>query len=98
MTKALLKQTSLPPRSLAISYQSMPNPVFLRYLKTSPKIIQLAAMLYVRFPLSLRNVDDLLHERGGDVSYESVWHKWLAGQVNHLRIWIAWQFCLIVSS
>ncbi|MGB1915644.1 MAG: IS6 family transposase, partial [Paracoccaceae bacterium] len=25
-------------------------------------------MLYVRFPLSLRNVEDLLHERGVDVS------------------------------
>ena len=35
-------------------------------------------MLYVRFPLSLRNVEDLLHERGIDVSYESVrywWHR-----------------------
>ena len=29
-------------------------------------------MLYVRFPLSLRNVEDLLHERGVDVRYESV--------------------------
>ncbi len=35
-------------------------------------------MLYVRFPLSLRNVEDLLHERGIDVSYETVrfwWHR-----------------------
>ena len=35
-------------------------------------------MLYVRFPLSLRNVEDLLHERAADVSYESVrcwWHR-----------------------
>ena len=29
-------------------------------------------MLYVRFSLSPRNVEDLLHERGVDVSYESV--------------------------
>ena len=29
-------------------------------------------MLYVRFPLSLRNVEDLLHERGIDVSHETV--------------------------
>ena len=29
-------------------------------------------MLYVRFSFSLRNVEDLLHERGVDVSYESV--------------------------
>ncbi|MCH1583770.1 MAG: hypothetical protein L7S62_01305, partial [Flavobacteriales bacterium] len=37
-----------------------------RYFKTSPEIIRLAVMLYVRFPLSLRNVEDLLHERGID--------------------------------
>ena len=29
-------------------------------------------MMYVRFPLSLRNVEDLLHERGIDISHESV--------------------------
>ncbi len=43
-----------------------------RYFKTSPEIIQLAVMMYVRFSLSLRNVEDLLHERGVDVCYESV--------------------------
>jgi putative transposase len=43
-----------------------------RYFKTSPEIIQLAVMIYVRFPLSLRNVEDLLHERGIDVCHESV--------------------------
>ena len=56
----------------------MSNPVSFRYFKTSPEIIQLAVMLCVRFPLSLRNVEDLLHERGVDVSYESVrfwWHR-----------------------
>ena len=56
----------------------MPKQVSFRYFKTSPEIIQLAVMLYVRFPLSLRNVEDLLHERGVDVSYESVrywWHR-----------------------
>ena len=43
-----------------------------RYVKTSPEIIQLAVMMYVRFPLSLRNVEDLLHERGVDVCHESI--------------------------
>ena len=43
-----------------------------RYFKTSPEIIQLGALMYVRFPLSLRNVEDLLHERGIDVCHESV--------------------------
>src|SRR5690606_18355107 len=43
---------------------------------TSPEIIRLAVMLYVRFPLSLRNVEDLLHERGVDVSHETVRFWW----------------------
>ena len=47
-----------------------------RYFKTSPEVIRLAAMLYVRFPLSLRNVEDLLHERGIDVSHETVRFWW----------------------
>lgn len=33
--------------------------------------------MYIRFLLSLRNVEDLLHERGIDVSYESVRFWWL---------------------
>jgi len=40
--------------------------------KTSPQIIRLAVMMYVRFPLSLRNVEDLLHERGIDISHETI--------------------------
>jgi putative transposase len=43
-----------------------------RYFNTSPEVIRLAVMLYVRFPLSLRNVEDLLHERGIEVSHETV--------------------------
>lgn len=43
-----------------------------RYFKTSPEIIQLGVLMYVPFPLSLRNVEDLLHERGIDVCHESV--------------------------
>ncbi|CUH46529.1 hypothetical protein RUA4292_00695 [Ruegeria atlantica] len=40
-----------------------------RYFKTSPEIIRLAVMMYVQFPLSLRNVEDLLHERGIEISH-----------------------------
>jgi putative transposase len=43
-----------------------------KYFKTSPEIIRLAVMLNMRFPLSLRNVEDLLHERGIDVSHETI--------------------------
>ena len=43
-----------------------------RYFKTSPEVIRLAVMMYIRFPLSLRNVEDLLHERGIDIFQETV--------------------------
>jgi len=52
----------------------MRNPF--RYFKTSPEIIRLAVMMYVRFPLSLRQVEDLLHERGIDISHETVRAWW----------------------
>jgi len=49
-----------------------------RYFKTSPEIIRLAVMMYIRFPLSLRNVEDLLHKRWIDICHETVrfwWHR-----------------------
>ncbi len=52
----------------------MSNPF--RYFKTSPEIIRLAVMMYVRYPLSLRQVEDLLHERGVDISHETVRAWW----------------------
>jgi len=42
----------------------MSNPISVRYFKTSPEIIQHAVMLNVRFPLSLRNVENFLNEVG----------------------------------
>jgi putative transposase len=47
-----------------------------KYFHSSPEIIRLAVMLYVRFPLSLRNVEDLLHERGVEISHETVRFWW----------------------
>jgi putative transposase len=47
-----------------------------RYFKTSPEIIRLAVMMSVRFPLSLCNVEDLLHERGIEISHETVRFWW----------------------
>ena len=43
-----------------------------RYFETSSEIIRLAVMMYFRFPLSLRNVEDLRHERGIDVNHEAI--------------------------
>jgi putative transposase len=39
-------------------------------------VIRLVVMMYVRFPLSLRNVEDLLFERGIDICHETVRHWW----------------------
>jgi hypothetical protein len=47
-----------------------------RYFKTSPEIIRLAVMMHVRFPLSLRNVENLFHEGGIDVSHETIRFWW----------------------
>ncbi len=47
-----------------------------RYFNSSPEIIRLAVMMYIRYPLSLRNVEDLLAERGIDICHETVRHWW----------------------
>jgi putative transposase len=67
-----------------------PNPS--KWFKTSPEIIRLAVMMYVRFQLSLRNVEDLLHERGVEISHETVrfwWHRFgplFASEIRKRRI------------
>jgi hypothetical protein len=38
----------------------------------SPGIIRLAVMLFVRFPLSLRNVEDFLRERDINLNHEII--------------------------
>ncbi len=63
-----------------------------RYFKTSPEIIRLAVMMYVRFPLSLRNVEDLLQERGIDICHKTVRYWWnrfgpmLAAEIRKRRV------------
>src|SRR5208337_4425946 len=52
----------------------MSNPF--RYFNSSPQIIRLAVLMYVKYPLSLRNVEDLLAERGIDISHETVRFWW----------------------
>jgi putative transposase len=47
-----------------------------RYFNSSPEVIRLVVMMYVRYPLSLRNVEDLLAERGIDISQETVRFWW----------------------
>jgi putative transposase len=44
-------------------------------------------MLYFRFPLSLRNVEELPHDRGIDVIYETIRFRWNSfGQMFALEI------------
>ena len=48
----------------------MHNPC--RYFNSSPEVIRLAVMLYIRYPLSLRPVEDILFERGIEICHETV--------------------------
>ena len=52
----------------------MHNPF--RYFNSSPEVIRLAVMMYIRYPLSLRQVEDILFERGIDVCHETVRYGW----------------------
>jgi putative transposase len=47
-----------------------------RYFDSSPEVIRLVVMMYVKYPLSLRNVEDLLFERGIDICHETVRLWW----------------------
>jgi putative transposase len=46
------------------------------YFKASPEIIRLAVMVYVRFPLSLRKVEDFLHELGIAICNDTIRYWW----------------------
>ncbi len=48
----------------------MRNPF--RYFDSSPEVIRLVVMMYIRYPLSLRQVEDILFERGIDICHETV--------------------------
>ena len=63
----------------------MSNPF--RYFNSSPEVIRLVVMMYVRYPLSLRNVEDLLDERGIDISHETVqfWRNWFSARCSPPR-------------
>ena len=68
----------------------MRNPF--RYFNSSPEVIRLAVMLYIRYPLSLRQVEDLLFERGIDICRETVrlwWNRFepmFAAEIRKRRI------------
>jgi putative transposase len=48
----------------------MRNPF--RYLNSSPEVIRLVVMMCIHYPLSLRQVEDILFERGIDICHETV--------------------------
>lgn len=47
-----------------------------RRFNSSPEVIRLAVMMYIRFPLSLRIVEDVLFEHGIDICHETVRFWW----------------------
>ncbi len=53
---------------------SQKNPF--KYYRASPEIIKLAVMYYIRYPLSLRQVEDIIHERGIDIFHEIIRYWW----------------------
>ena len=63
-----------------------------RYFDSSPEVIRLVVMMYVRYPLSLRNVEDLLAERGIDICHETVrlwWNRFgpmFAAEIRRKRV------------
>ncbi len=68
----------------------MRNPF--RYFNSSPEVIRVAVMMYIRYPLSLRQVEDLLFERGIDICHETVrcwWNRFgpmFAAEIRKRRI------------
>jgi len=48
-----------------------------RCSNSSPDVIRLTVMMYIRYPLSLRQVEDLLFERGIDICHETVRLWWI---------------------
>ena len=52
----------------------MKNPF--RYFSSSPVVIRLTVMLYIRCLLSLRQIEDLLFERGIDICHDTVQFWW----------------------
>ena len=72
-----------------MSRKSRANPPSpFRRFNSSPEVIRLVVMLYVRFPLSLRNVEDLLFERGIDICHETVrlwWNRFGPMFVSQIR-------------
>jgi len=52
----------------------MRNPF--RYFNSSPEVIRLAVMMYLRYPPSPRQVEELLFDRGIDIRHETVRYWW----------------------
>ncbi len=59
----------------------MRNPF--RYFNSSREVIRLTVMMYIRYLLSLRQVEDLLFERGIDICHETV--RFHASLHNHFN-------------
>ena len=53
---------------------AMRNPF--RYFNSSPEVIRLTVMMYIRYPLSLRQLEDILFERGIDICHETIRFWW----------------------
>jgi hypothetical protein len=107
----LSAQSSVPGnrRTVAASHGQAKEP--LRDFDSSPKVIRLVVMMHVKYPLSLRNVEDLLFERGIDICHETVrlwWNRfgpmfaaeWFTAVPLAEILWLEWepQFSMVPRS
>jgi len=71
--------------------QKEPHDPFRRF-DSAPEVIRLVVMMYVHYPLSLRNVEDLLFERGIDICHETArlwWNRFgpmFASEIRRKRV------------
>jgi putative transposase len=76
-----------------------------RWFDSSPEVIRLVVLMYVKYPLSLRNVEDLLAERGIDICHKTVrlwWNRFgpmfaaeiRRKRVDHMRAYTHWRWHL----
>ena len=75
-----------------------------RNFNNSPEVIRLVVMIYIRYPLSLRKVEDILFERGIDLCHETTRYWWnrfelmFAAKIRKRRVdrhdWSNWRWHL----
>src|ERR1019366_1732312 len=65
----------------------MGRPAIFKWRQTEPRLILCAVRWYLRYSLSLRDVEELLEERGLNVDHTTVW-RWVQYYGPELDLWL----------